>query len=156
MCVLVSIFFDGHSWCPSTFNAAPSWQQVRQSAQQSQHHCRWRPPKEFVLKLETALTAMEGMEGPEVRAGHKRAQEAVQGALSTSKSKNANHSSQVLFHIWRSWTPKLRRIPVGTINQRGQKGREDFVPQCDEEMETQISKRPWHLDSSPRWPESLS
>ena len=38
--------------------------------------------KERVLKLETALAAMEGMEGPEVdlvRAAHKRAQEAVKG-----------------------------------------------------------------------------
>ena len=38
--------------------------------------------KERVLKLETALAAMEGMEGPEVdslRSAHKRAQEEVQG-----------------------------------------------------------------------------
>ena len=38
--------------------------------------------KERAVKLETALAAMEGMEGPEVesvRAAHKRAQEAVQG-----------------------------------------------------------------------------
>ena len=80
-------------------------QQFRQPAQQSQPQpAAVRPPqsqgktsgmrpfqdpsakvaeaKERVLKLETALAAMEGMEGPEVdlvRAAHKRAQEAVKG-----------------------------------------------------------------------------
>ena len=80
-------------------------QRVRQSAQQCQPQLQVRTPqnqvktsgfrpfvdpsvklaasKERVLKLETALAAKEGMEGPEVesvRAAHKRARQAVQGA----------------------------------------------------------------------------
>ena len=79
----------GYSWSPPTFVAmAQNWAAGSSVCQQSQPSMQVRSPKiqvktsgirpapkERVLKLETALAAMEGMEGPD-----KRAQEAVQGA----------------------------------------------------------------------------
>ena len=197
-------------------------QQVRQSAQQSQPSMQVRSPKiqvksgirpfvdpsikitaakERVLKLETALAAMEGMEGPEVesvRAAHKRAQEAVQGAPLDIQIKECesflSRATSYLEELDAKWAicqniemsrirlaelkaqaiappvqedgaevqqlnglvsqlqaqidalrqnPSRDNQPEGPVLKRVRR-REDFVPQCNEEMEEWMAGR--HAD----------
>ena len=204
----------GHSWSPSTFcsmatsGTATADCPAKSETSSGPHspesgedvgyppicgsQCQVGAAKERAVKLETALAAMEGMEGPEVesvRASHKRAQKAVQGvpfdiqikewesflARATSHLEELDTKRAVIcqniemskkrleelkasqFHL--PFGRRCRSAPVASTDrasefQSGQQtrrassqeamSREDFVPQCNEDMEEWMARR--HAD----------